>query len=529
MLSKDAFIALGKTPPPPPIAEGTSIPCDSTAPSLLTTIPAEVRNAIYDTLFHVPSGIRMCFGYCGPEFEDQELGEDLASGLALLSTCRQIYQEAATTLFSNNTWIMSRCPTRMHHMSINAHIIELTGAACMLQMFGSRKMMVKNILLDLDMTCPVPCALHRIAPELQNNGGGMTGGEWTLELWTLMTELFHLPDLKVQFVHPKRRPYFDLHPTAGFGQVDLGLHLSTLNNILHTLREDAIGIRKYGRQVQHVRILRDCTQGYVLFHMPGPMSGHTVGLGDTVQLGFVISHGGRTFNWAELERTPPTLANLPRYSRDKILDEVAFRGINHSGSNGVGVVWDLDKKTLTGASLVGGAICQKIRKDYYRWMWINKHIILKMGTSQTRSDFKKFENLIEFSPQRSVTHHNPYHDRFQTSHVTLLLEFNTPSDVSAEDIRVNISHLLQVTIDLCGSTKVTVSLPGRKDEPRAEATMNLWMCRASMLTALSDAGNRVREIHWMSPHPAVWMNGRLEVVEVEKDNLSGPSEEDDYL
>ena len=141
MSDDDSSTELGKKPSFPPIAEGNSTPYDLAAPSFLTTFPAEVRNAVYDVLFHVPDGIRMVFDQrC--TFEDKELGRDIAAFLPMLSTCRQIYQEAATTLFSNNIWIISKDP--MSHWRLEKGAIEeARDAACILQRFGSRKTMVR--------------------------------------------------------------------------------------------------------------------------------------------------------------------------------------------------------------------------------------------------------------------------------------------------------------------------------------------------------------------------------------------------
>ncbi|KAI4644648.1 uncharacterized protein J4E79_011085 [Alternaria viburni] len=508
-----------------PIAEGNSTPCDSTAPSFLTTFPAEIRNAIYDILFYVPRGIRMQHGYYNPVLEDQQLREDLATGLPLLSTCRQIYWEAGTILFSNNTWILSRGFAWMEYsMKENARIVETSGAAYLLQMFGTRKVMVKRILLDLDRTCPVPCPIHNPMHPLQNNGGRFTGIERVMEVSNLMAEMAHIPDLKVEFVHPKRQAYHDLHPPNGSGQVDLGLQLDMLNNTLLTLRKDTIGIRKYGRQVQTVHIERDCTQGYVVFYMPN----FFVEYKDTFQRPFVISDGGRTFKWAKLERTTPNLTNLVWHIRNAILDDVTFPGDDHQGSRGAEIVWDLDTMTLTGASFVASAICQELRNKYWTTVWHDKNIVVKMSTDQSRTDFEKFRNLKLFTCRRRASPWTAYGDPFWNSDVTLLLKFETPSDVTLEDIRFNIGHLVRVMTDWGGNTKITVSVPRKKDEPRVEASMNLWMSRASVLTALSGAGRRERETYRMTTHPAVWMNGRFEALEVDLEDVAPPWREEGF-
>ena len=535
MSDNNSLIEFGKTPSFPPIAAGDSTPWDPTAPSFLTTFPAEVRNAIYDALFHVPDGIQMAYvsqrcefgdrelrenitaGRC--EFEDRELREDLIAGLPLLATCRQIYQEAATTLFSNNTWIVFRdlCWVKDGRYQ-NGSIIEATGAAHMLQSFGSRKAMVKRIHLDLDRVCPVPCAIHFVYP-LHSKGGVFQEDQQALAMWGLVRELTHLPDLEVEFAHPKRHAYYDLHPPNNSGLIDLGLRLDDFNTTLRTLRKDPIGIRKYGKQVEEVYVEKDCTQGHVIFHKVGSY----LDMQDKVQLHFAISDGGRTLTWTRHEKIPPTFTNLFWYLRANILDHVSFP------DDGLDIIWDLDRKTLTGASLIGGAICRDIRDSYHGVGWGGKRNIFRMNTNETRAEFGRFQCLKQFMRTNMRASLAPFDGIFSDWHVDFLMEFKVPSEVKPEDVRLNITNLLRVTSDMLGSGKITLSVVGEDGEPRSKMTMNLWMCRTLVLTALSEANLPIRDFHDRVVCATVWMNGRLEVVEVEKDNLSGPSEEDDYL
>jgi hypothetical protein len=450
--------------------------------------------------------------------EDESLREDIVAGFPLLSTCRQIYQEAAITLFSNNTWIVSRDAILIYiYPRRNGHITEAAGAAQMLQMFGSRRVMVKRILLDLDGACPVPCISHRVSSSL-NLGGMFSADEQSLEVWALMTQMLLLPNLTVEFIHPKRRTYYDVHPQNGSGPIDLGLQLELLNTTLQTLRKDPIGIRKYGRQVRDVYIGRGCTQGHVIFNMLTPY----VEINSLTQQHFVISDEGRTFTWSIQERMRPTFTALPHYLKRAILNEVSFTDNGQHGGEGREIIWDMDKKTLNGASLIAGAICHDLRACYYQFMWWPKDTTFRMSTSKTHTDFGRFQALEGFTRRDPTGSFGRYGNLFWSSRVKLLLEFNTSSDITLEDIRLNLIDLLRMTNEHYGSTKITVSITGRKDKPRTQVTTNLWFCRTFVLSALSDAGRRYREIHQNIEYPTVWMNGRFEVVEVDFDNISWP-------
>ena len=497
-----------KNPSFPPIAEGDSVPCDPTAPSFLTTFPAEVRNAVYDVLFHVPDGIRVVFDqHC--TFEDKELGREIAAFLPMLSTCRQIYQEAATTLFSNNIWIVSRDAASMSHWRLERGAIEeARDAACMLQGFGSRKTMVRAVLLDLDTTCPVPCQIHGVQPR-NHLGRRFDEYEHTIEIWNLITEMEHTPDLRVEFVHDKCASFYDFHVSNSSGQVDIGVQLDLLNTTAQTFREDPIGLRKYGRQISEVYIERDCSQAHVMFYTPN------VCFEDMVKLRIDISDGGKKLTWVRPETKSLTFMNLPSPLRRIILDKVSFTDNGNHRSKDLDMIWDLDKKTLTGGSLITGAICQAIRFQYYGAIWGNKHHTFKMSTRQPRTNFDGFGKLEHLMPEHNYSPLVPYGNPFQTWRARFLLEFDIPAAVPLEDVRLNIVKLLQITGGLMGYAKITISIAGEGGIPRAEETMNLWMCRTLVLTALADAGERHRELSVRRPCSAVWMNGRFEVVEVE--------------
>lgn len=257
-------------------------------------------------------------------FEDQGLRKDLVAGLPILSTCRQIYHEAATTLFSNNNCIVSRDLDQMEVRDgtiLNGTMTEAAGAVQMLQDFGSRKVMVREILLDLDRACPVPCPMHRVDP-VPNHPVPYRESEHALEMWSLVTAMLHLPHLRVESVHPKRQAYYDFHPFLGGFEHDIGIQLDVLNVTFGTLQRDAIGIGGYGKQVQWVFVQRDCSEGNVIFRSPVP-----VPMKDRSKLRFAISEEGRNLAWKSLERTPPSLMGLPWHIKDQIINNVSFVGL----------------------------------------------------------------------------------------------------------------------------------------------------------------------------------------------------------
>lgn len=500
----------------PAIAEGGSKPRDPTAPSFLTTFPAEIRNAIYDALFHVYGGIRLSPSekfITRSTFEDQDVRTALVAGLPLLSTCRQIYQEAATTLYSNNIWIASRDIYQTDDKSgsvLHGTMTEATGAVVLLTDLGSRRVMVKKILLDVDRACPIPCETHGVdpfwfAPHL--------GPDHAVEMWTLVRAMALLPHLTVEFVHPKRQAYYDFHPPNGASGTGLGVDIDGLNTALQTLRKDAINIGRYGQQISEVYIHRDCSSGMIVFQ-----SSRRVEMYDRAQLRFNISDKGATFAWANLEREPHHLFGLPEHIQRQIVNEASSVGRSDSYGSDSTIIWDVDRKISTGVNLICGAICNKLRYDFMTMLRCYRRNIIKMSTSKLRSDFDEFRTLQESWSEDSYFN-SPLGRPSDPYPVSLLLEFHVHPDVTMEDTKLNITKLLQLTAECRGRMEITISINRGEAFPSSETTTNLYICRNLALSALSDAGPG----KWMvcegfsqdNHHPPIWMNGRFEVVEVD--------------
>jgi len=503
----------------PAITEGKSTPCDPTAPSFLTTFPAEIRNAVYDALFHVYGGIRLSPSedfITRSTFEDQDVRATLVAGLPLLSTCRQIYQEAATTLYSNNIWIVSRDldQTEVKDGSVeHGTMTEATGAVVLLTDLGSRRVMVKKILLDVDRACPIPCETHEVHPFPPHWITPHLEPDHAVEMWSLVRAMAQLPHLTVEFVHPKRQAYYDFHPPNGASGTGLGVDLDGLNTALQTLKKDVINIGRYGQQISEVYIQRDCSAGIVVFQ-----SSRRVPMYDRTRLGFNISDKGATFAWANLEREPHHLLGLPDYIQRQIVNEASSVGRADSCGSDSAIVWDVDRKISTGVSLICGAICDRLRNDFMTMLrWDRRHII-KTSTSELRSDFDDFRTLQESWSEHSYFN-SPLGRPSDPYPVSLLLEFHVHPEVTLEDIKLNITKLLQLTADCKGRMKVTISINRGEGFPSSETTTNLYICRALALTALSEVGPG----KWMvwegfsqdKHHPPIWMNGHFEVVEVD--------------
>jgi hypothetical protein len=150
----------------------------------------------------------------------------------------------------------------------------------------------------------------------------------------------------------------------------------------------------------------------------------------------------------------------------------------------------MDKRTLTGATLLTSEICKRVRVLFFDRLWDYKQHVLKMGTSQLRADFSKFQSLQQLW---TVNHPSPHwigNHKFKDlgSSLRLLLEFRVPPEVTLEEVQLNITNLLAITASFKGSTKITVSVTRGEGVPVSKTSTNLYMCRALALSALSEIG-----------------------------------------
>lgn len=95
-----------------------------------------------------------------------------------------------------------------------------------------------------------------------------------------------------------------------------------------------------------------------------------------------------------------------------------------------------------------------------------------------------------------------------------MLTFVVNPELGLGDIRVDIGSLLRImTTAKCeASTKITVSIADEFNGSRLQATKSLAECRMATLAVFPN--NAPVMAKRTKPHSAVWMKGRLEVIEI---------------
>jgi hypothetical protein len=106
-----------------------SLPADPNEPSFLTTFPPEIRNRIYEELLTQDGPIEV------PDRHD--LGK-LGSCITLLRSCRQIYNEASSTFYGRNDFVVAPGCTyldrdgRFEHNSFGIWFTSMGSQICLL-------------------------------------------------------------------------------------------------------------------------------------------------------------------------------------------------------------------------------------------------------------------------------------------------------------------------------------------------------------------------------------------------------------
>ena len=199
------------------IPKTRSVPSDSLAPSFLT-LPAEVRNSISEYVFVLPEPIYIHnadFYYDRKSYEPYKIFPDDSSeddrdmdwgprtrhfansmeqweerhyylerearifrnetslGLGLLKSCRQIYHETVSFLYSDNTFIVSSVGSRCDREEIKRCRVtdrndyyQINYAPIWLASLGSQMKLIRKVVIDISTVCDWNCGSAEIDQNL---------------------------------------------------------------------------------------------------------------------------------------------------------------------------------------------------------------------------------------------------------------------------------------------------------------------------------------------------------------------------
>ncbi|KAH7089763.1 hypothetical protein FB567DRAFT_619056 [Paraphoma chrysanthemicola] len=350
-------------------------------------------------------------------------------------------------------------------------VSQLVGAARWLYSLDTRATFVRKVVVDLDKTCSTICPYHWCpnAPPV----GDCHGYQHALRMLDLLRQLWRNPSLELGFVHSKGKAHADYHPCNVSILLETNLDPKLLGIVTQAVRDDQLGLAKYGRQMQEIWIQRDCKEGRVVFRLSD------CGMGSPKRH-FSISPDGKTLAWKH-DDTRPLLMNLPPDVRAKIFDLVSCSEIFDDRYTRGTVTWDLDAKTVTGASPVLSALCREGR--LHRTCWHENRHAFKIKIYQIEVGIEHLHKLSHFrnyyrpgiwATRPRTRHTKPLDEKdSQDSQVEIILDFEIHPGYMSEDIRINLRDLLDVASSVRDIALLTVSISDGRGGSRAHATRSL--------------------------------------------------------
>ncbi|KAI2481353.1 hypothetical protein Ptr902_07148 [Pyrenophora tritici-repentis] len=494
-----------------------STPTNPAAPHFLT-LPAEVRNLIYEHLFRTyekieihPRDEEATSGFSGPTPLTQPpiFFFSKADCISLFVSCRQVYHESTSLLLHSNTWIIPRVYPAWYQRPRS----QMTDLADWIEKLGSSATMLRKVVINWQWTYP----------RFDDPWSGYDTKEMSdfVQMGALVKALWANKNAKfeIEFVIPEDTKYGS----------SAALNTMAISNILCTLRQDSHDLEKYGSQIHNICVARDGSEGFVQFNhdYKNPLA-----IENSYTSAFSIFDNGRTL--ALIPATKPELMTLPEHLRERILYPIGLTSPAYQpNSEGCGddiypqVCFDLDLKTTEGASPILTLLNSSLRSQYHRAFWFHNQHSIKMRSEISPTDFDHFEKLRRFLCIAPITS-RPWAmgGRFSSSGTStdnpleFLLQFQLQDATTLGDLRVNMLDFLRVT-SACGHypSSITFRIANGDGTTQSQASMELDRFREFATIALTEF-DRVFPGNLYKPCPNIWVNGYGRIVQVELDGNS---------
>jgi hypothetical protein len=481
------------------IPKTMSSPKDPGAPSFLTTLRPEIRNAVYAMLFRhdAPVLLHNWEAYYPKPLTPQpgrpidpeswryfdECVEKAIGGhsefthdfqISLLLSCRQIYHEGVGILYGQNTFVFSRALHRHDwefayagaFKDIEYHPLEyapkwLTG-------IGSQFALIREISIDTDALCPPGCE-H--------------GRAWFALLplarffWKHPTSSCCITARSTGRISPVHMKQYK--PTA-FTDQEVHVFQRIINMIV---KEDALNIKRFAysdRLLKHISITQNLEDIVVMYKS-------TTAYGKETSMNFKISNLMGAVRINKIDHPTNGFLNLPRTLRSQILELTCF--------SPDGVIFDLDAQIIHGFDLKCLHTSRLMRFSMnYLQVPHSIDLTIKMTSDKVISNFdhfRIFEGLVQSRPM--VT------NLFQTiifgglkDHpaTTIALNFKVASKTTLNQIRINITGLFQVlrysSCSEMAKIRITLSCPNNNELDKEKSTISVADIQKSAFLLVSD-------------------------------------------
>ncbi|KAF2246650.1 hypothetical protein BU26DRAFT_567002 [Trematosphaeria pertusa] len=495
------------------IPRGTSHPEDPTAPSFLSTLPAEIRNEVYNLLFKRdepivvldPEECREDLDCCldaDSETDDEETegvgdateikhqewkypnlveraSDSIGHAIPFLRSCRQIYTEAVVILYSGNNFLVS-VPFHVH----NQEMSQIQWSVSWLEEMGTNLDLLRKVVIDIDPSCPTWCVRSDVR----------------IDILPLVKWFWAHPATKCQitFANAKGKLQYNVHAPA----LRNDINAAVLNNVMHALvNVDRLGLKRYGRFERTLgHIWMSDALDYGISEYPSTQ----INPAGDLKRPFSVRRAGKKIRWATWIRDPSFLAfPFPPQLRNKVLD--------YAIQSEKPVICDVDLKIANGLNINLFGIDQWTRRYVANRFNSLNTFTIQMTATEKRTNFSNYENLRQWleSPISAL-----YPSRFQykpkysaSGPPVIVLHFELDTAVTLRQLRINVTEFIRLTYGLSFYSLLRFTLRCQRDgqEQLEECTLELHEMRRSCFILLSNilSGTLMEE----QECPQIWING----------------------
>ena len=452
-----------------------SHPINPEAPSLLTTIPGEVRNAIFEALFELGHPITISRDRYAYGDSSCYQSRDVR-GIALLRTCRKIHEEVIGILYSRNIFCVKDDPRTAD---------PIHWAIGWLDDIGRQSSYVRHLQIYMYNTFydPMHDPMHDpidILPILRH--------VWMPNLTALEVEL--LLGLPLVLKHPS-------DDIAKTGETNAASCNRQLRAIIDDSSECIKRFRAVPPVLRHVWLNFDGKVAHVSYcrtrYDPGcPLSGNIIHIVDD-EAQSILTTPTRVVDVRSIMR--------PSAIRDSILTMAL--------SPAEGIIFDLTNRTANvDVPYIALTIAWLTALEHGGFLEMDSSVALTSPV--TRAGFTaELKFLGEWqlgSPAR------------------IFIRYFLEDNVSLDDVRFDASALLHATRGINVTTLVIVEIYSKSGPAPANSyTMSLTNIRQSTLLFMYQIFKKSPE-HGLAHRPKIWMSGRGEAREAEWDSSKPPIE-----
>ncbi|KAF1833867.1 hypothetical protein BDW02DRAFT_359153 [Decorospora gaudefroyi] len=471
----------------------TRIPAPAPTSPLLG-LPAEVRNNIYRNLYKHSGAILLV-----PSSSNYARVSPLVHAVPdidVLTTCRQFFDEASSVFYTDNTFLLSTL-SDANNDAANLGFLEewLTS-------LGTRRHLVRNVLIDLSPLCPVPCHnAHRFIDLLPI----------MLQIWRLNTAPANplnppqrYANIRISFALSGRLLHSHAHPPHPVPSAKRVINIAALNDMIASLSPGSQPVmRPYfcsPRTIDQIRTRIDGRQVRFLLSTP-----HHLGVSDMGRIDFTLDNTNQLVKSAVIPAKDTGIDKLINAAtvRETLLKLLMEFNVEE-------LTYDMDTLTISKRYPEVFSINRHIRGLALE-RYGSVHVIAKVTAQEPKASFSNLAAMKNwFTSTRGVTERV-----YQGSgdEPTLLIRFNLPGKKDLAQLRISIRDAIFATLDLQADSELRVELayPGAEVLVYMRTLVEVQRELLVFLTGLMD-GDPSRKA---GACPEIWMDGYCRITEAE--------------